>query len=62
MFKIIHNKKKCLGCGKCTRISKNWRIGKCKKAEPINTEFKHLGAEKLVAILCPAKCIIIKEI
>jgi ferredoxin len=62
MFKIIHNKEKCIGCGKCARISENWRIGRCKKAEPVKTEIKNLGKEKIVSILCPVKCIRIEEI
>jgi len=61
MFRIIHNKKECLGCGKCARISKNWRIGRCKKAEPIKTVLEEIGKEKLVAALCPSKCIKIEK-
>lgn len=61
MFKIIHNKEKCIGCGKCVKISENWRLGRY-KAEPKVTEVETLGTNKIVSLLCPVQCIKIEKI
>jgi len=61
MFKIIHNKEKCIGCGRCVKLSENWRLGRC-KAEPKVTEVKTLGTNKIVSLLCPVQCIKIEKI
>ncbi|RLJ03693.1 MAG: ferredoxin [Candidatus Aenigmatarchaeota archaeon] len=61
MFKIIHNREKCIGCGACASICDNWEIDENGKAKPKKTEVEEVGCNKEAADVCPVQCIKIEE-
>ena len=61
MFKIIHNREKCIGCGACASICDNWEIDENGKAKPKKTEVEEVGCNKEAAYVCPVQCIKIEE-
>jgi len=62
MFKIIHNREKCAGCGACVSVCDNWEIGEDGKAKPKKTEVEEVGCNKEAADVCPVQCIKIEEV
>jgi len=62
MFKIIHNREKCIGCGACASICDNWEIDENGKAKPKKTEVEEVGCNKEAADVCPVQCIKIEEV
>ena len=61
MFKIIHNREKCIGCGACASICDNWEIDENGKAKPKKTEVEEVGCNKEAADVYPVQCIKIEE-
>ncbi|MCD6274862.1 MAG: ferredoxin [Candidatus Aenigmarchaeota archaeon] len=61
MFKIVHNREKCIGCGACASICDNWEIDENGKAKPKKTEVEEVGCNKEAADVCPVQCIKIEE-
>ncbi len=61
-YTISVNKNKCLGCGACTNISKNFRLDKEGKATVKKKEIseKELPENKQAQNICPVGAIIIK--
>jgi ferredoxin len=63
MAEIIHDVKKCIGCGACTAIcSTNWIMGDDNKAHPNKTKLddNELSCNKEAEQVCPVQCITIK--
>jgi ferredoxin len=70
-MKIIHEKKKCIGCGSCVVLCpKYWKMGEDGRAHLLNSEFKpateeeilkleekELGCNREAADVCPVQCI-----
>jgi ferredoxin len=61
-FKIVHHRKKCIGCGVCVAVCPdNWKMQKDGKASPLTTELVALGNNEKAAQACPVKIIKIKK-
>ncbi|HOD89962.1 MAG TPA: ferredoxin [archaeon] len=61
VFKIIHDKNKCIGCGACiTMCPENWKF-QGNKAQPIKKEIKEISCNQKAADICPVKCIKIQK-
>ncbi len=60
MYKIIHDKGKCIKCGACVATSKNWEM-KDGEVNPIKTQVEELGDNEAAANGCPVSAITIKE-
>jgi ferredoxin len=61
-FKIIHDKKACIGCGACASICPgNW-VMEGDKSKPKKTNVKEIGCNQEAADSCPVHCIKIKKV
>ncbi len=57
-FKIIQNKKKCIGCGTCVALCPgNWKLTDDGKASPIKAELDIIGCNQEAADHCPMRVI-----
>ncbi len=62
MFKIIHDREKCIGCGACVSVCDNWEMGDDGKAKLKKTEVEEVGCNKEAVEICPVQCIKIEEV
>jgi len=61
-YKIIHNRKTCIGCGVCASLCpSNWRL-EGEKARPIKVELDDLACNQEAASHCPTGSIKIIKI
>lgn len=69
MFKIIHEKKECIGCGACCSLSDEWEMDGM-HATLLDSEkiegreekvVKEQGSHKDAAECCPVNCIHIEK-
>jgi ferredoxin len=71
VYKIIHEKNKCIGCGACAAAcDKFWRMeegksslkGGKKVGSSFELELENLGCNKDAAEICPVNCIHIVDL
>lgn len=70
-FKIVHNKKECIGCGSCVSVCGSfWEMGSDNKSDLKGSnkseskeilELDDLGCNMQAAEICPVNCIHIFE-
>ncbi|MEM2954493.1 MAG: ferredoxin [Candidatus Nanoarchaeia archaeon] len=61
-YRIIHERKKCIGCGSCAAICpENWFMDDDGKASVKRKEIENLGCNELAAKACPAQIIKIQK-
>jgi ferredoxin len=57
-FKIVQDRKKCLGCGACVAVCpENWFIDDDGKSSPKKTIVEKEGCNKAAAKACPIQII-----
>jgi len=61
MYKIIHEREKCIGCGACVSACDNWEMGDDGKSKPKKKEVEEIGCNQDAADNCPVQCIKIQE-
>lgn len=57
MPKIIVDKEKCVGCGACVALCKNFKLDSNGKAEPVKAEVSEITCEKEAQENCPVGAI-----
>ena len=72
-MKIVHERKKCIGCGSCVVLCpKYWKMGESGKAHLIGSELEKktqietlkinkIGCNNEAVDVCPVQCIHIKK-
>jgi len=58
---IIVDKEKCIGCGACVALCKNFKLDSNGKAEPVKAEVDKITCVHEAASNCPVDAIKIKE-
>jgi ferredoxin len=61
MFKVAIDKTKCIGCGACTTVSKNFKIGSDEKSEAVMDQVEELGDIKDALEICPVGALVVTE-
>jgi ferredoxin len=56
-FKIVHDKKACIGCGACAAVCPDNWVVEGGKAKPKKTKVDDIGCNKEAADGCPVQCI-----
>jgi ferredoxin len=63
MYKIVHDRDSCIGCGACASACPvNWEIADDGKSRPKKTELDELGCNQEAADECPVQCIHIEKV